>query len=240
MKSGIYCIRNINNNKKYIGQSYILRERMYAFHSGCTALNAAIDKYGKENFEYGVILYCEIDDLDFYEIECIKIFHSHYTEWGYNISWGGNAPMRGRAFPEEGKIKLREALKGRISENSLRALLENRPDMHGEKSPLWGTHISDWHKSRIRESNTGPNSASFGKKSFAASSKYFGVSRRIRKYKKKNGAISKYLSWRVNFRSRGEHINVGMFKSELDAAHAYDKYIIEHGLPNPLNFPDEK
>ena len=65
-RSGIYCIRNINNNKIYIGKSVNIYKRIKA-HT--TALNTkskdenrhlinAWHKYGRDKFEYFVIEDC--------------------------------------------------------------------------------------------------------------------------------------------------------------------------------------
>jgi len=201
MASGIYCIENLINHKKYIGQSYYLNKRIGSNHKGCDALFSAFEKYGRENFVSRIVLYCEIEELDYYEVECIKIFHSHYGDWGYNICWGGNAPVRGRTLSDEWKRKISDALKGRpVSKNSLRALLENRPDMKGDKSPLYGIPISDWHKKRLSEANSGPKNALFGTKKYDASSRYFGIDLGNRKYMKKNGEVSVHPMWNTIFR----------------------------------------
>ena len=73
--------------------------------------------------------------------------------------------------------------------------------------------------------------SAIGRKSKKATSKYHGV------FKEKDSG-----KWRVGFVSsrlmspNRKHINLGKYKKEIDAAKAYDKYIIENNLPNPLNF----
>jgi group I intron endonuclease len=214
-------------------------EKMYAYHYGCHAINNAIKEYGKENFKYSIILYCEIDELDYYEIESIKIFHSHYTEHGYNISWGGHSPMRGRKNSEETKEKIRQSNLGRHpSDESRKLMRENHRDEKGEKSSKWGTHPSIETREKMRNAALGEKSYNFGKKSPNASSKYFGVSSHHKKYIIK-GRTYDYTYWAARFRVNGRVIEAGQFKIETDAARAYDKYIFENNLPNPLNFPEE-
>ena len=58
-KSGIYQLKNLANNKKYIGSSCNLYARLYDHvynmnhnHGHNAHLQAAWNKYGEENFEF--------------------------------------------------------------------------------------------------------------------------------------------------------------------------------------------
>lgn len=93
----IYLITNLVNGKQYVGKTkYTLAHR---FTQHCTRdyhtyLHNAIKKYGRENFKIEEI--CKTDDEHWRELETfyIKFYHTHYTEGGYNVSWGGdNNPM---------------------------------------------------------------------------------------------------------------------------------------------------
>lgn len=115
LNSGIYCFENIINNKKYIGQSADLDTRIVNHlrqlrknKDLCPILQKAWDKYGETNFKIYILVQCILDDdlLDKLEIFFIKYYHSHVSENGYNISWGGDAPMRGLQFSEEHKRKI--------------------------------------------------------------------------------------------------------------------------------------
>ena len=69
--SGIYCIENLITHKKYIGQSnnmYIrqgkhINELNKNIHEN-DYLQKAWNKYGKDNFNFYVWEYCDIDNLD--------------------------------------------------------------------------------------------------------------------------------------------------------------------------------
>ncbi len=65
----------------------------------------------------------------------------------------------------------------------------------------------------------------------------------IHNKRKRKGTQSKYrgVSYRISgWRSRiginGKTINIGSFKTELEAARAFDRYILENNLPNKRNF----
>ena len=71
---GIYRIRNLINNKVYIGQAkdIIERERKhrYALRAGNhdnSHLQHAYNKYGKNAFKFEAVLYCDIKELTKYE-----------------------------------------------------------------------------------------------------------------------------------------------------------------------------
>lgn len=94
-KSGIYCIRNVVNNKVYIGRAVDIHRRILQH---ITALNlkdverenihfiSAWHKYKPENFEYFVIEYLPDDILLLEEREYfwIEVFESKNRKKGYN------------------------------------------------------------------------------------------------------------------------------------------------------------
>jgi len=158
-KSGIYCIENLINGKKYIGQGKNVERRIKASHQNSTILLNAYKAYKKENFINYIILYCEPDELTYYEKECIKIFHSHFLENGYNISYGGPSPMEGRKHSESAKKKLSETHKG-------------------EKHWAYGSGILPEHL-KNRKYKQGKDNPLFGRKFKNSSSKYYGVTSNI-------------------------------------------------------------
>ena len=93
----------------------------------------------------------------------------------------------------------------------------------GENNPFFGKIHSEETKQRMSK-------IKIGKKRKNSSSKYFNVSKIN---KRKN------IRWRVMICERGKIISVGCFETELEAARAYDAYVIEHNLNRPLNFPEE-
>lgn len=74
---------------------------------------------------------------------------------------------------------------------------------------------------------SGSSGSNFGKKSInSSSSKYFGVS--ITKTKKEN-------YWRARIKQNGKMKEIGNFKTEKEAAIAYNKYLEKNDLKNPRN-----
>lgn len=89
----IYKITNLINNKSYIGQTKnTIKIRMYKHYSkakqeNITGIDAAIKKYGKENFIIEELCQCQNQDLD--ELE--KFYINKYDTFnkGYNLTTGG-------------------------------------------------------------------------------------------------------------------------------------------------------
>ena len=167
LKSGIYCIENMFNGKRSIGKGKDVGKRMRQKHYNCIALLSAIKKYGKENFKRYIILYCEIEEMGYYEIECIKIFHSRVTENGYNISLGGISAMTGRTHSEKTIEKMRIVKLGKHpSEETRKKLRDNHADVSGENNPMFGKPRSDESKEKMRGKRprvSGENNPNFGK-----------------------------------------------------------------------------
>lgn len=111
MDSGkIYCITS-PSGKKYIGQvvDYIKNGSKKGVNgrwkqhcrsassknlkSGCSLLNTAINKYGKDNFVISVLKSCPITELDKWEEHFIKE-HNTMVPNGYNLIEGGKSNSR--------------------------------------------------------------------------------------------------------------------------------------------------
>lgn len=94
-KIGIYCIENMINNKKYIGHSKNIYQRIsthranmtYGHNSGNRYLNNSVKKHGLDNFTYYVLEYldtyddCLIKKLELYYIQKYQATNPKY---GYN------------------------------------------------------------------------------------------------------------------------------------------------------------
>lgn len=111
--SGIYFIKNKINNKLYIGSAQDFNER-WARHK--TTLNTkthhnkhlenAWDKYSEDNFEFIVVLYCDIDNLLYYEqLFLDKYFDNCFN--CYNICPTAGSCL-GRYHTDETKQKMKK------------------------------------------------------------------------------------------------------------------------------------
>lgn len=105
----IYQIKNLINNKIYIGQTTRnLNKRIYEYKSAYNKqffynlhLLNAFNKYGFNNFEFSIIDTAEnIEELNKKEIDYIIKYKSNNKEFGYNIENGGR-----NSIPNEETLK---------------------------------------------------------------------------------------------------------------------------------------
>lgn len=109
MKGLVYCIENLENSKKYIGQTTRNLEERFKEHCGNSGtsvspkLKNAIKKYGKDCFCVEVVWQsdnCSQKELDEKEIELIEKMNTLHPN-GYNLTKGGSG---GRHSDETKKI----------------------------------------------------------------------------------------------------------------------------------------
>ncbi len=194
--SGIYCIENIKNEKKYIGQAVNLKRRieahLYRLRGGyedCGNLQKSWDKYKEESFKFYVLEECLIEELDNREKFWIEKLNSHTSKNGYNISFGGQkTSMLGRKHSIESRNKMKKKRNQRITKKETKEKIS----------------ISLLGNQRVR-----------GYKNPKSTSKYIGVHLIKKKY------------WTVHICFEKQNIYVGCYKTEIDAARAYNVKAIE-------------
>jgi len=131
----IYCITNKVNGKKYIGQTIDFKRRKKEHFTTtatwCPLLKAAIHKYGEDNFIMkSVVMFTAInrevcvDILNKLEVFYIKKYHSHKSEYGYNISEGGGGNL-GFRHTEETKKRISDMKKGKKMSEEFREKCRN-------------------------------------------------------------------------------------------------------------------
>lgn len=137
----VYCLTS-PNGKKYIGQTRRTLEKRIKEHCNrkeCTALYNALLKYGIDNFKVDILIICDEENLNYYEIKYIKEFNTLYPN-GYNIKTGG---INGKHC-EKSKEKMRIA-------------------KTGDKNPNYGKPRCDNTKMLISERKKGENHHFYGK-----------------------------------------------------------------------------
>ncbi len=113
--SGIYYIRNKVNGKMYIGLSVNIGDRIRVhmkdlgknFHPN-THLQKSWNKYGKDNFEFGILEEClekEMETREIYWIETYDSFASGYnrTQGGYGVYFHNEEIRNKKRLDREGK-----------------------------------------------------------------------------------------------------------------------------------------
>ena len=119
-------IRNKVDGKCYIGQTIQKISKRWGQHtrpySKCIRLRNAIQKYGKENFEFSII--CDLPNEDLIAREILEICERNtMVPNGYNLTSGGE----GCKASEETRKKISEAHKGRKhTEESIKNMSEGQ------------------------------------------------------------------------------------------------------------------
>lgn len=170
-KSGIYCIENLINHKKYIGQSKRINDRWYHHRSLLRDnrhlndhLQNAWNKYGEENFKHYVLEYCDFELLDEREIYWIHFYNTLDREFGYNSKEGGQ--NGGSVYTKESREKMSESHKKLLEDPIERLKLsqyskavwadENyRKSRSGKNHPMYGKKLSDEWRRKISEGEKG-------------------------------------------------------------------------------------
>lgn len=129
----VYQIRNLINNKIYIGKHSTNKLNDGYMGSG-VAIKRAIKKYGIVNFKKELLCMC-VDEVELNEMEIYYIakFNSTDRTIGYNLTAGGN----GGVPTEEARRKMSEAQKGKHHSDETKAKMSeamkgNTPSTKGK------------------------------------------------------------------------------------------------------------
>lgn len=231
MSIGIYKFENVINGHIYIGQSTSI-ERRFQQHlydakhieervKSKSGIDAAILKYGIENFNFTVLELCDVKSLDKREIYWIKYYDSYNN--GYNLTPGGKS-LRGEDHPrailtEQQVWDIREEYaKGTQRSVALKPYIDLGI---AERTLIKVWHNENWttvHQDVYTEENKAKHKNRFGASCFK------GVSNEGRRYTKKEVALMK------------EDYNNGMTINAIAKKYHRDngtvkKYLVGNGQP---------
>ena len=149
----IYKITCLINGKPYVGQTRQKLSRRISGHKRSKrkfGVDAAIAKYGWDNFTVEVIEECPIEKLNEREIFWIATLGSKAPN-GYNLTDGGDGGSgKGRSQSAETRAKISAKLKGKpspkkgvkLSAEARANMSTNHADFSGENHPFFGKHHS--------------------------------------------------------------------------------------------------
>lgn len=176
-RSCIYGIINKVNGKQYVGQTNDFQKRknshLFALRRNRSRnrhLQNAFNKYGEDAFEFIVLEYCDVADLNEREVYWIEKLGTYIN--GYNLSIGGDG-IRGYHFTDEQKEHISKALTGKKrDEIAKQHMRENHADVRGEKNPAYGIKWKDRvspekqaeFRKRCSEMYSGCNNPNYGRK----------------------------------------------------------------------------
>lgn len=146
---GIYCIENLIDGKKYIGQSKNIKRRFICHLSnlrknkhGNIHLQRAWNKYEENSFKFDVIELCELNLLNEREI----FYINYHRKFGriYNLKEGGN---QGAGHSKETKLKISRS-RQKLSQQVIDNMREAQMSIPILQIDMSGNIVREWYGAR--------------------------------------------------------------------------------------------
>ena len=164
VKSGVYCILNKNNNKRYIGSSVNTRSRLLQHRSQLKRnvhYNSALQKdFNINHFEFYVLEYCDKNSLlnkeqywiDFYGgINSKNLYNQWNVDWSdYNKSFSKNVSIATIKAQKDPIIRNKMSVSHIGKKHSLETIEKISKGNKGKNHPKG---INTWFKGRKRVNN---------------------------------------------------------------------------------------
>jgi len=167
MKSGIYKITNLINNKIYVGSTsdFIYRKYSHKNKNNNTVISRAILKYGWNNFSFEILEYCDSELLAERENYYFNLLQPFIENNGYNILRTATSNgWLGHKHTEESKKKMSESRMGLVPWNKgktgLQKMSEDERTLRSKKykgvgNPFYGkTHTEETKKQMSEHART--------------------------------------------------------------------------------------
>lgn len=165
MNGIIYKATNRVNKKRYVGQTKLPLSERIGLHLGSVRrgsswpFHCAIRKYGIQTFDFAIIDQAsDHKTLDEKEIYWIKQLKTRTIQRGYNVHCGGTNHTEFSFVPGKKRPPVRPEVRAQISRTMKGRQLTpgwkisaaktgvKRPNMTGDKHPMFGKHPVAWNK----------------------------------------------------------------------------------------------
>ena len=154
--TGVYIIKNLKNEKVYVGQSVDIKSRWRTHkrelnnnsHKNIKLQNAW-NKYGRDNFSFEVILTCSKEELNSNEKYYVTKYNSYKD--GYNMTFGGNDNT---SYPKEFGEKISNT-RNNFSKEKKEEIRKKNLEVHMEECiPIYqldleGNVLKLWQSTRL-------------------------------------------------------------------------------------------
>jgi len=217
---GVYCIENLINHKKYVGQSIDIYTRWINHKSALNNnrhnnehLQKAWNTYGCENFKFYILEVCDVNHVDDVEKLYIELFDAMNNKYGYNNESGGHEnkclseysrekisnKRKGQQQTDEVKQKISMSNKGRVVSEDTRNKISKS---------LTGVQRSDKTRELISDGRKGEKSWSRRPIYCIELNEYFwGIEDAKQKYGFNSYSLCSHLNGR--YKSSGKHPQTG-------------------------------